>query len=399
VEAVATTLDRGATPAVTRVLLVSSRASGGMARHLVALMAGLQGQGYELAVACDPEGVIAQAARERSLPVYALSLDHSGNPPRAMVAAWHLSAAVTSFGAHVVHTHSFQAGLVGAVGVPLARTAHLVSTIHGYPPLSRGGSVPGRAGRLAVRMILKRATRVIMVSGALKRDLLRLRPRAAERTVVIPNGVELLDPPACSIAEARAAYGLPAEAPLIGLVARLAPQKGVPEFLHMARGVADRFPAAHFVVVGDGPGGAEAVALRDELGLTDRLHLLGRVEPAREVMWGMDVLVVSSTSEGSSIVAMEAMALGRPVVGTAVGGVPEVIAEGETGLVVPPGDPQALAEAVGSLLADPERAQEMGARGRQRVAANFDLELMIERTKGVYADVMRIAIESSGRRR
>jgi starch synthase len=82
-----------------------------------------------------------------------------------------------------------------------------------------------------------------------------------------------------------------------------------------------------------------------------------------------------------------------------VGGVPEVIAEGETGLVVPPGDPQALAEAVGSLLADPERAQEMGARGRQRVAANFDLELMIERTKGVYADVMRIAIESSGRRR
>jgi len=87
------------------------------------------------------------------------------------------------------------------------------------------------------------------------------------------------------------------------------------------------------------------------------------------------------------------------VVGTAVGGVPEVIAEGETGLVVPPGDPQALAAAVGSLLADPERAVAMGERGRQRVAANFDVELMIERTKGVYADVMRIAIESSGRRR
>ncbi len=399
-EAVAAAVESGPTPAVTRVLLVASRATGGLARHVIALLAGLRAEGYDLAVACDPEGMIAEAARARSLPVYGVTFADSGNPTRAMLAAWQLSGAIAHFQAHLVHTHSYHAGLVGAVSTPLARPARMVATLHNYPPYSKHGQTLGSSGRLAVRLILGRASRVVMVSEALRHDLLPLRPEAAGKTVVIPNGVEVRGAePKLTVAQARSKYGLPAHAPLIGMVARFAPQKGILEFIRSVRLVRDRWPEVHAVLVGDGPLRAEAEALRRELGLTEHLHLLGQLDSAREAMWALDVLLVASVSEGSSVVAMEGMALGKPIVATAVGGVPEVVLEGVTGYVVPPGDPRALADAVGQLLADPESAQLMGDRGRQRAALHFDVEVMVARTKEVYADLMNDLMEGSRARK
>ena len=118
----------------------------------------------------------------------------------------------------------------------------------------------------------------------------------------------------------------------------------------------------------------------------------------RELIAALDVLVVASTSEGSSVVAMEAMSAGKPVVATAVGGVPEVVADGQTGLLVEPEDPKALAAAVRSLLDDPERAREFGDQGRRRAAQLFDLRLMLERTRAVYADLIREQIPPRGER-
>ena len=398
-EAVATTVESRPRPAATRVLLVSSRASGGMARHVIALLAGLHGPSYELAVACDPDGGIAEAARARSLPVYGIALQQAAHPTRAMLAAWHLSSVISGFKAHLVHTHSFHAGLVGAVSVPLARAARLITTVHSYPPIAKGAEGIGPGARLAVRMMLGRAARIIMVSEALRRELLEFRPEAADRVVVIPNGVEVRAQPRISMAEARHAIGIHPEVPLIGMVARLAPQKGIAEFLRAARLIANREPEAQFLLAGDGPLREQAEALIAELKLEGRMRLLGQVDSVRDVLWALDVLVVASVSEGSSVSAMEAMALGKPVVGTAVGGVPEVVADGDTGLLVPPGEPEALAEAVGALLADRERAQTMGDRGRQRAATHFDIQLMIERTGAVYADVMRETMEGSKPRR
>lgn len=398
-EAVAAAVESGSTPAVTRILLASSRASGGMARHVIALMSGLRGEGYELAVACDPDGMIAEAARAREIPVYPVAFRGGASPTRAMLAAWQLSGAIGSFQAHIVHTHSYHAGLVGAVSTPLARPARMVATMHSYPPYARDGQGLGSSGRLAVRLILGRASRVVVVSEALRHSLLPFRPDAAAKTVVIPNGVSVTSEPPLSQAQVRAAYALPAGVPLLGMVARLAPQKGIPEYLRCVRLVLEGWPDAHALLVGDGPLRAQAEALARDLHIEDRLHLLGQLDSARGAIWALDVLVIASTSEGSSVVAMEAMALGKPVVATAVGGVPEVVTEGITGFVVPPGSPEALADAVVRVLADPEAAQAMGDRGRQRVATHFAIELMIERTKQVYADVMRESREGSRARK
>jgi glycosyltransferase involved in cell wall biosynthesis len=392
VEAVAAAVGRERVPSATRVLLVSSRATGGIARHVIALLVGLRESGCQVAVACEADSLVADTARDRSLPVYGITAYAGASPVRAGAGAIQLTTAINGFQPQIVHTHSFNAGLIGALSTYLRHPARLVVTIHNYPPV-RAGAV-SLTTRGAVRLMLSRAARVVTVSDALRRDLLRLRPQASAKSLIIPNGVDTQAGPSVSPGETRRSLGTPTDVPLVGMVARLAPQKGVREFLHASRLLCSRHPTVRAVLVGSGPLWEEAERLHAELGLGDRLLLVGEVPSAREIMAALDVLVVSSISEGSSVVAMEAMALSKPVVATSVGGIPEVVADGETGLLVPPGDPAALAEAVLGLLADPERAGNMGARGRARAVERFDVRTMIARTRDLYGDVMREVLDA-----
>jgi glycosyltransferase involved in cell wall biosynthesis len=392
VEAVAAAVGRERVPTATRVLLVSSRATGGIARHVIALLVGLRESGCQVAVACDADSLVADTARDRSLPVYGITAYAGASPVRAGAGAIQLTTAINGFRPQIVHTHSFNAGLIGALSTYFRHPARLVVTIHNYPPMRAGAlSVTTRS---AVRLMLNRAARVVTVSDALRRDLLRLRPQASAKSLTIPNGIDTQAGPSVSPEETRRSLGIPTDVLLVGMVARLAPQKGIREFLHASRLLCDRHPTVRAVLVGSGPLWEEAERLHAELGLGDRLLLVGEAPSAREIMAALDVLVVSSISEGSSVVAMEAMALSKPVAATSVGGIPEVVADGETGLLVPPGDPAALAEAVLGLLADPERAGNMGARGRARAVEHFDVRTMIARTRDLYGDVMREVLDA-----
>ena len=394
-EAVARGLEAGAVPQTARILLVAPPARGGLARHVISLLAALHQEGYELGVASDPEGPIAEAARERSLPFYGVSV--SGvNPSRAAVGALQIAGAISGLQAQIIHSHSFSASLISALAAPLARSARLVATIHNYPPDATGMRAARAQHRWALRQVVRRAARLITVSDALRSDLLALHPGVADKAITIPNGIEIGAMTARDPAAARSALGLPGDAALVGMVARLAPQKGIPEFIRACRLVADRWPEVQFVLAGDGPLREEAASLQDELALGERLHLVEAVNSTGDLIAALDLLVVASTSEGSSLVAMEAMAREKPVVATRVGGVPEVVADGNTGVLVQPGDPAALAEGIEALLRDPERAHQMGQRGRRRVAERFDLHQMLERTKQVYAGLLREQIKTKG---
>ncbi|HUU53637.1 MAG TPA: glycosyltransferase family 4 protein [Armatimonadota bacterium] len=393
-EAVARSSEAGAAAGRARVLLVAPPAEGGLATHVISLLRGLHRDGYHVGVACEPGGRIAAAAGERDLPVYGITCSAGGGPSRTAVRAVRLAQAIADFHGQIVHAHSFGASTIGAAACAIARAARLVVTMHNYPP-GTDTMVPQRAGhRWAVGLALQRAHRVITVSEALRRDLVLAYPDILDKCTTIYNGVETHATPGRDVAAVRAELGLPGEGRLVGMVARLAPQKGVREFIRAARAVVDSWPSVTFVLAGDGPLMGEARELRAELGLEAHLHLVGQVDWARDLIRALEVLVVASLSEGSSVAAMEAMALGKPVVGTAVGGVPEVVADGQTGILVKPGDPVPLAAAIVELLSDPTRAEEMGERGRQRAAAHFDIGEMLERTKAVYADLVREEIES-----
>jgi len=396
VEAIARAMEADASGQAPRVLLVAPPARGGLARHVSALLAGLEAGGYEVGVVCEPGGPIAEAARARRVvPVFPLVRRGRRGPLAALQVAY----AAGQMRAQIVHTHSFRAGVAGALAMPLARQARLIATIHNYLPGGDGMRPRRRRDAWALRALCRRASRIITVSEALGRDLETAWPEASGRWIAIPNGVDLQSAEPRPPAEVRRELGLPAEGPLVGMIARLAPQKGIPEFLKAAQWVCERHPEVHFALVGEGPLREEAERLRADLGLETRLTLVGEVDSPRGFAGALAALVVASTSEGSSLAAMEAMAAGRPVVATAVGGVPEVVADGETGLLIPPGDAEALGAAVEALLADPERAAEMGERGRRRAAERFDIRLMLARTKAVYGDVLREQLAREGRGR
>ncbi len=393
-EVVAVSSDADAVAAGTKVLLVAPPAEGGLASHVIALLAGLDEDGYQLGVACDSGGPIAAAAADRGLAAFSIMCSTGGGPLPTALRAARMVQVIREFGPQIVHTHSFGATAIGSIACAIVRPPRLVVTIHNYPP-GTADMVPRKRGqRWALGLALQRADRIITVSEALREDLVRAHPETLGKCQTIYNGVDTQATPSQSCAEVREALRISSDGPLVGMIARLAPQKGIEHFIRAAATVAKSRPASHFVLAGEGPLMESARGLRDELGLAGNLHLVGKIGWVRELIAALDVLVVASVSEGSSVVAMEAMALRKPVVATAVGGVPEVVLDGQTGTLVPPGDPESLAGAVSAMLDDPSRAREMGERGGQTAVSQFDVRDMLARTKAVYADLVREQTEA-----
>jgi glycosyltransferase involved in cell wall biosynthesis len=186
----------------------------------------------------------------------------------------------------------------------------------------------------------------------------------------------------------KAAWGL-SDVPIVGTVTVLTPVKGVSHLIEAARMVCKRHPRALFVIVGDGPLRPSLERMVHELGLMGRVVFWGLRRDVREVLSIMDVFVLPSISEGMGLSLMEAMAMERPVVASRVGGVPELVMEGDSGVLVPPADPVQLAEGILWCLEERRRATEMGRRARQRVQQLFSVERMVKETDGVYQCLVR----------
>jgi glycosyltransferase involved in cell wall biosynthesis len=184
------------------------------------------------------------------------------------------------------------------------------------------------------------------------------------------------------------------QGPLVGVVARLQPEKGVSIFLEAAARVGVAFPTCRFLIVGDGPLREELAIQAERLGLSQRVHFLGFRGDARALIELLDVLVVSSLSEGAPLVVLEGMSAGVPVIASAVGGIPEQIRPAVEGLLVPPGDARSLAEACIRLLQHPDWGRRMGEAGRQRAASQFSHAAMVERIEDVYQMLLRQQVSS-----
>jgi glycosyltransferase involved in cell wall biosynthesis len=189
-------------------------------------------------------------------------------------------------------------------------------------------------------------------------------------------------------AAVRAELGIGAHEIAIGTVANLRANKDWPNLLAAARRVVDRGVPVRFVAVGQGPLEEEVRARHAALGLGDRVMLLGHREDAVRLMAGCDAFVLASYYEGLPVALMEAMALGLPIVATAVGGVPEMVTTGHEGILVPPRDPDALADALVALACDPARRSAMGEAATRR-AARYDIGDAVDRIEAIYREVAK----------
>jgi glycosyltransferase involved in cell wall biosynthesis len=331
---------------------------GGSERHLLTLLPALAERGVDVRfVGLDnPRGAPDPFYAELALPFERLPCRWDFDS-RLVRRLRHALA-----GADVVHTHLVHADLHGA----LAARAPLVSTKHNDDPFRLG------TFRFVERLLTRRFRRVVAISESLARFTVDRVGLPAGKVSVIRYGLDGLPEPWAENPPVELADG----ARVLLCVARLAPQKGVDVAVRALASVREEHPEAVLVVLGEGP---ERPRLAG-----DGVYLPGRVG---DVAWWYrraDVLVHPARWEGFGIALLEAMLAAKPVVATAVSAAPEIVEDGRTGLLVPVDDPDALAAAVSSLLADPARAAAFGAAGLERARAEFSVARMADRTAALY---------------
>lgn len=354
----------------TKVLHICSDTNiGGAGRYVLTLLGQpLLAERFELAVAC-PEGDLATAVRRAGFPVFVYP---GANRSFSWEALWSLRRHMRSWRPRIVHTHGALAGRVAG----RLSGARVIYTKHGMAASEEQAiqvrSAGALARRAAVRLFLDR---IVAVSDAVARSLTAQGARP-ERIHVIPGGVDL---------SAYPSTPQPLVPGVIGTLGRLQKEKGFDVLLDAMGQLRGE---ARLLLGGEGLLSEELPELSHVLGVADLVEFRGFVRDVPAFMAEMGLFVLSSRSEGLGLVLIEAMAAGRPVVATHVGGVPEVVVHGKTGLLVPPEDPNALAEAIRQVLADPDLAGRMGEAGRRRAELLYGADRMAEQTLALYEELV-----------
>lgn len=289
----------------------------------------------------------------------------------------------------LVHTHTTTAGGLGRIAARRAKVPVTVHTFHGHVLSGYLSGPQTRALTAAERALAKRTDALISVSARVRDELLALGIGRPEQWRVVPLGLELDDLLAgpADRGASRAALGLPAGGAVVGIVGRLAAIKDHETFLEMAARLATGRPDVSFVVAGDGSL-RESLETRARQLLGDRVRFLGWVTDLPVLYGALDVAVLTSRNEGTPVALIEAGAAARPVVATDVGGVAEVVLDGKTGYVVPPGDPEVLAARVGLLLDDAGTARSLGLAGRNWVRSRFGSGRLVEDLVALYGELL-----------
>jgi glycosyltransferase involved in cell wall biosynthesis len=380
------------------VYVLSNRGYGGTEVHLRLLVLGLDREEFEPVVllgANEPMEVLAGELRQAGITVGSLPTATRRVDVRAFVDLVRVIRDQHADIVHVLMTGPVR-GLTPFLASRLAGVPAIVSTEHSHAHHLEG--TPGVRGallRAIARLRLRLATRVITVSsaqGASFRTVLRV---SQKRTTVIWNGI---DPNRYSRTYDGEAVcrelAVPSSAPIVGMVTSYVDYERAEDFVRAAAIVRETAPTAHFWIIGDQHPTVvkpDAMALRSmledlghELGLTHQLHFLGYRDDMPRVMAALDVFVLPARYKSFGLVLLEAMATEVPVVATSTGGPAEIVRDRETGLLVPPLDPHALATATATLLMDKEAAARMGRQGRRRVEQTFTAAEMVGRTADLY---------------
>jgi len=283
----------------------------------------------------------------------------------------------------VLHTHMLGSNFWGAILSPMAGVPVHVAQEHGW-------SFEGTGWRRWVdrHVIARRADAFVTVSREDERRMIEVEKIPAQKLRFIPSGIST--PAAPSGADFRSEFGIAADAPLVGVVAGLRAPKALDVFIRAVDELRRKHPGLRALIIGATNTSAEEKLLLDlmrELSLDGTLIFTGLRRDVADALAAMDVAVLSSDHEGSPLSVMEYMEAARPVVATNVGGIPDLVVDGVTGILVPPRDPTALAAAISGLLDDPDLRRRLGEAGRARRRSEFDISNTVQRIEDLYEEL------------
>ncbi len=364
---------------------------GGAERHVTTLLPQMDPERFTASVVCiGKEGELFADLPAAGIDARAL---HLGGKLQAVRALRKLVAITRQERPDVVVVRGYNAEILGRIAARIAGVAHTVMWMHNI-----GDPEPRSAVRTTVDRALTRWTSAYFgVAEAQRRYLVDELGYPDDKIRIIHNGV---DPALFDVHTDRAVlteFGWAEGDPVVGILAELSPIKDHVTFLRAARIVIDEIPRARFLIIGDGACRPELESLCADLQITPNVHFAGVRHDVARLLRAIDVFALSSvTVECFSIALLEAMACARPAVCTAVGGIPEMINDGETGYLVPPKDPQQFADRLVYLLSNPQTARRMGLAGRHRVEAEFSLDRSVEASQRAFVDVVMGQCTPSG---
>ena len=369
---------------------------GGPSFHVINLNKGLNPQKFESLLVCGTEN-----AGEQSLMDFVFSqgikpvvisemVAEASLKPCDVKALYKLYWMIRRERPDIVHTHTAKAGFLGRLAARLAKVPVIIHTYHGHILHGYYGPLKTNLLRRMEKALAHITDCIIAVSAEVKRELVAYGVSSPERIIVIPLGLELEPFLNCAArrGELRRELGIDDGALLVGIVGRIVPIKNHRLFLDASLMAANQNPQVRFVIVGDGPIRSEMQRYAYELGIADRVIFAGWRRDLQRIYADLDVLVVSSINEGTPVSAIEAMAAGCPVVATCVGGLPDLITEGKTGLLVPSEDAKALATAIDSLLKNPRARRQMGQIARGIVRERFAAQRLISDMERLYQELV-----------
>jgi glycosyltransferase involved in cell wall biosynthesis len=381
---------------------------GGPALHVAYLTSGLRDLGYDTTLVAGTlargEDSMAFVADDRDVDVVRIDeLGREISPLRDLVATVKLARLIRKERPRILHTHTAKAGTVGRVAALLAgsrRPPIIVHTFHGHVLRGYFGPLRSLFFRLLERWLARHTTALVAVSPQVRDDLVALGVAPRERFAVIRLGIELEERVAAEQdgrLESRRYLGLPPDRFTIGWVGRMTSVKRTDDILRAFRRLRDNGVEATLCLVGDGPDRGDLERRAHDLGVVRDTLFLGYQEDVAPFYAAFDALVLPSRNEGTPVSAIEALAAGRPVVATRVGGVPDVVRDSEDGFLVDAGATDDLGDRLDQLARDPELRARMGERGRERVLPRYAVDRLVRDVDQLYKSLL--ASEAAARRR
>lgn len=376
-----------------RVLRIITRLNvGGPAAHVAMLTRRMSGR-FETTVVTGSEGPGEGSAlavgriRLPRPPVRVARLQRKVSPFDDLVAFVSLIRLMRRHKPDIVETHLAKAGALGRIAAAICGVPVRVHTFHGNVFAGYFTPTQGRFVVEVEKRLARITTRLIALTEGQRSELVR-RGFPPGKIVVMRLGIEMDEFARRDRAESRRALGLSIQGELVGIVGRLTPIKDVPTFLRAVAELIRARPSVRALVSGDGEEADGLRSLARELGIEDRCSFIGWRTDLSTVYSALDVLALSSLSEGSPMSVLEAMAVGCPVVATRAGGVPDLISDGKDGLLVPPRDPSALAGAIARLLDDPGLARSLATSAHARVRAEHDPSRLARDAERLYEELV-----------
>ncbi|MBI5469514.1 MAG: glycosyltransferase [Deltaproteobacteria bacterium] len=356
--------------------LVQGLEVGGLEHVVVSLIKGLDRSRYASSVCCfDTLGSLA-GSLNGSTKVHLLKRKQGID----YAYPFRLAAFLKREKIQILHLHNSTAYFYGVIAGKLAGTPVVIYTEHARDVR------PNMKVRVADRVLSVFTDRVVAVAGFIKKNLVEQEWFDPLKITIAYNGVDGSRFSAANdTAGIKKELGLGERSKVVGIVARLDPIKNHRSLIEAMDKVVKEFPDSVLLIIGDGPLRGELTELVSRLGLEKNIRLLGTRGDVERLLSIFDVFVLSSLSEGLPLTLLEAMASGRPIIATGVGGIPEVIENGVDGIIVPPGNTESLAKAITGLLNDRDRALKMGVMAKRKFDLRFSLDGMIRRYEEIYA--------------